>query len=782
MRWLYKSSIRRKLRLIIFATSSAALLLACAVFVTFDLLSSRRQIERDLATLAEITGSNCTAALTFNDPKAAREVLLTLSAKRQIRSACIYDREGRVFAKYRRSDLPDNFSPPAPRPDGSQFAGNRLLLFGKIALDREQIGTVYIEADLHELRTRLLHFAGIVAAVLLASSVVVFLLASKLQRVISEPILHLASTAMMVSERKNYSLRAVKQGQDELGFLVDRFNEMLAQIQQRDEELQQHRDHLEEEVAARIGELRALNVQLLAAKEKAETARAQTVLLLNSTAEAIFGIDLDGNVTFCNPSCVRLLGHTDPGALMGKQVHGLIHGSRPDGAASTIADCPILQACEKGMAIHREDESFLRADGTSFPVEYWTYPIHRGEEIVGAVITFVDITERKQLEWQFRQVQKMEAVGRLAGGVAHDFNNLLGVIIGYNDLLLDDISGADPRRKYVEEIRKATKRATSLTRQLLAFSRKQLLQPRVLDLNALVRDMEKMLRRMIGEDIDLTAALGSNLGCVKADPGQIEQVIMNMGVNARDAMPHGGRFIIETANADLDEAYARHHPPMPPGRYVKLAVSDTGCGMDAETQSHIFEPFFSTKEVGKGTGLGLSTVYGIVKQSGGYIWVYSEPGQGATFKIYLPRVDGAAPARSPEKTQTELPRASETVLLVEDESPLRELSQELLEGAGYTVLEAPNGLEAIQIAGLHNGPIHILLTDVVMPGMSGPELAARLVPLRPEMRVIYMSGYPDELIAHHGFPEAASQFLEKPFTKESILLKLRQVLDTVRTQ
>jgi signal transduction histidine kinase len=389
-----------------------------------------------------------------------------------------------------------------------------------------------------------------------------------------------------------------------------------------------------------------------------------------------------------------------------------------------------------------------------------------------------EVAERKLAEEQLRQAQKMEAVGKLAGGVAHDFNNLLTVINGQTDLSLRRLSQDDPMYRKLEAIKGAGEQAASLTRQLLAFSRKQVLQPKVLDLNKVIFETNKILQRLIGEDIDLLIGLGPELGKVKADPGQIEQVLMNLAVNARDAMPQGGKLTIETDNVLIDEQYASHHFSVRPGRYVVLAVSDTGCGMDEATQSSIFDPFFTTKEVGKGTGLGLSTVYGIVKQSGGNIWVYSEVGRGTTFKIYLPRVGDLAGALkiSVEGDNINLHVGTETVLLVEDEERVREMIREILQESGYQVLEAKHGQEALLVADQHPGTIHLMLSDVVMPQMGGRELAERLSPLRKEMKVLYMSGYTDDAIVHHGVLDQGMAFIEKPFTPTALTRKVREIL------
>jgi signal transduction histidine kinase/DNA-binding response OmpR family regulator len=380
------------------------------------------------------------------------------------------------------------------------------------------------------------------------------------------------------------------------------------------------------------------------------------------------------------------------------------------------------------------------------------------------------------LESQLRQAQKMEAVGRLAGGIAHDFNNLLTAILGYGTLLLSRLREDDHGRQNVQEILKAGERAASLTNQLLAFSRKQVLQPKVLDLNALATNLEKMLRRLIGEDIELATSLDGDLGQVRADPGQIEQVIMNLVVNSRDAMPEGGKLTFETANATLGEDYVSRHLGAKPGRYVMLAVADTGVGMDAQTQARVFEPFFTTKEAGKGTGLGLATVYGIVKQSEGYISVYSEPGQGTIFKIYLPRIDQPVETATAGQAAS-VPRGTETILLVEDEEAVRRLARLILEGQGYAVIEAPSAASALAIAEQHATPIHLVLTDVVMPGMNARELSQALTRIRPSARVLFMSGYTGDTIVRHGVLEPGIAFLQKPFTPADLARKVREVLD-----
>jgi two-component system, cell cycle sensor histidine kinase and response regulator CckA len=398
---------------------------------------------------------------------------------------------------------------------------------------------------------------------------------------------------------------------------------------------------------------------------------------------------------------------------------------------------------------------------------------------VRIVGTVQDVTERKQLQAQLVQAQKMEAIGRLAGGVAHDFNNILTAILGYSEVLLTQAGEDHPWREDLEEIRKAGERAAGLTRQLLAFSRKQVLAPEVIDLGAVVANVDKILRRVIGEDIELVTATEPGLAPVRADPGQIEQVILNLAVNARDAMPRGGKLTIETRNVEVEEAYAREHVPLIPGRYVMLSVSDTGTGMDRETRSHIFEPFFTTKERGKGTGLGLSMVYGIVKQSNGYVWVDSEPGKGTIFRIHLPPSDQPREAVSEGERGPAVERTGggETIFLVEDEDSVRGLARAILQGHGYTVLDFASGEKALSSLARYPDPVHLLLTDVVMPNVGGPELAARVVALRPEVRIVYMSGYTDRTFTARDGGKLDAPLIQKPFTPEALARRVREVLD-----
>lgn len=514
--------------------------------------------------------------------------------------------------------------------------------------------------------------------------------------------------------------------------------------------------------------------QVAGALTRAQMVQVQQRLstAVEQSEQSVIITDTQGNIIYVNPAFERTSGYSQAEAL--GQNPRLLKSNQHDAAFyaemwATISAGEVWQ----GQFINK------KKNGTLYTEEASITPVRDENRVIVSYVGLQrDVTRELQLEAQYRQAQKMEAIGRLSGGVAHDFNNLLVVINGYSELLLSrHLDTASPLRKYVEEIMKAGERAAGLTQQLLAFSRKQILQPKALNLNETVAHTEKMLRRLIGEDIDFVTYLEPALGKVKADPGQIEQIILNLGVNARDAMPRGGKLIIETDNVEFDETYISQHAEVKPGHYVMLAVSDTGMGMDAATKMRIFEPFFTTKDQGRGTGLGLATVYGIVKQSGGDIWVYSEVGQGTTFKVYLPRVDEVMPRLGPPERPAAPAGGDETILLVEDELMVRTLARQVLELGGYTVLEAEHGQAALRLAQQHPS-IHLLLTDLIMPGgLTGRELAEQLEPLHPETKVLYMSGYTDDAIVHYGVFTSEVHFLQKPFTPLALSAKVRQVLD-----
>jgi PAS domain S-box-containing protein len=516
----------------------------------------------------------------------------------------------------------------------------------------------------------------------------------------------------------------------------------------------------------------AMSVVSLIAWRLHEIAHARGELILNSAAEGIFGVDAAGRTTFVNAAAAAMTGWP-VGELMDRRLEDLLPAA--NGAASWSATRDPVETV------------FRRFDGSTFPVEYVSAPIRERGVVAGTVVVFNDISARRraeearkvaedalrQAEQQLLQSQKMEAVGQLAGGIAHDFNNLLTVVLGRSDSVLESIPTNSPLRQDIDLIMSTATRAADLTRQLLAFSRKQVLQPRIVDLNAVVAGMATMLRRLIGEHIQLVTVLPAGIGTVRADRAQIEQVIVNLAVNARDAMPQRGSLTIETGTTELDASFVRSHPGAPPGPYVVLAVRDTGYGMDESVRAHLFEPFFTTKEPGKGTGLGLATVYGIIKQHDGVITIDSVVGAGTIVHIYLPRVGAAVPV---ETGPAVVGHGSETIMLVEDEDQLRRMAEEILSRRGYTVLSAPPE-EALAMAERHQGTIDLLLTAVVMPGVSGRELADRIVRARPKTKVLYMSGYAGDALGQHGVLDDHAQLLPKPFLPIELLRKVRDVLD-----
>jgi signal transduction histidine kinase/ActR/RegA family two-component response regulator len=596
--------------------------IACLILAVYDLRNAYQDLRTDLVSLAQLIGSASTGALTFDDTRGADEILAAMKARPHIVSARLYDARGNPFASYRRRGEEADALPERALADSYRAGLVEAVLFQTVQLGRERAGTIYLKADLVQVRSHFEGYLVVVLVVMLASIAAASLISAPWQRLVSEPILRLAEAAGAVARSKDYSVRVASPGGDEMGTLTAAFNEMVAQIEQRDADLRS------------------------------------------------------------------------------------------------------------------------------------------------------EVKDREHAEEQLRQGQKMEAVGRLAGGVAHDFNNLLGVILGYSEMLLGQELLPQHRRK-MEEIHKAGKRAAALTRQLLAFSRKQVLAPKVLDLNFLVTEFTRMLPRVLGEDVKLEIREGPQLGQVKADPGQLEQILMNLAVNARDAMPAGGLITIATRNVALHGAAVADGPPA--GSFVMLTVSDTGSGMDAETRSHVFEPFFTTKPQGQGTGLGLATVYGIMKQSDGYIEIESAPGRGTTFRLYFPRTD--APVEdSLEPTPEPARRGTETILLVEDEDALRGLVAQMLRERGHTVLEADSGHTALEVARGYPGVIDLLLSDMVMPGITGRELAQEVTIRRPAVRVVFMSGYSDEALGARGILDPGTNLLPKPFTGLDLDRCLTEVL------
>jgi PAS domain S-box-containing protein len=914
MRKLRNISIRGKLTLVTMLTSSVVLLLACAAFSIYEVIAFRKAMLLNLTTLAEIVGNNTAAALDFNDAASATETLSALDAEPDIIGACIYTKDGVVFATYDHPSDGYTFTPPALQKEGYIFAGRRLLMSRPIVHKGEMVGSVFLESDMRGLYARLARYAGIVSLVFLASLLFAFILSLRLQRLISGPILHLAQVARSVAVEKNYAVRATKRSNDELGDLIDGFNEMLGQIQQRDAALQAARAGLEARVSERTAELASSNRALqtenaerqqaeqglreseekfqqlaenvsdvfwmtspdlqqvlyvspayervwgrsaaaacenprewsdaivpeerdrvfaafarlmssessmsveyqinlpngelrwvhsrgfqvrdaagkvirltgiasdITERKKAEQTlqrlRNQHAMILNSVGEGVHGIDFDGLIIFENPASAAMFGY-EISELTGKPAHRTMHHTRADGTPYPQSECPIHATLKDGQIRHVRDEVFWRKDGTSFPVEYTTASLRdESGRITGVTVVFTDITARKQLEAQLLRSQKMETVGKLAGGIAHEFNSILTAIIGQCELLLTDLPPGTRMAKSAVEISQAAGRAATLTRQLLAYGRKQILLPETLDLNRVVSGMESVFNLLMGGDVVTQIVPAPDLQKVRVDAGQIEQVIMNMVINARDAMPNGGRLTLETANVSFDEETVGRYPELKVGNYVMLAITDTGAGISEQVKARLFEPFFTTKGVGQGTGLGLSTCYGIIKQSGGHISVYSEPGRGATFKIYLPQAEKQPIVPQERLASPALARGTETILLVEDDPALREMAGTLLTRLGYKVWPAANGIEALSLKQQRNvGHIDLLFTDVVMPHMSGKELADRVRSLYPHTRILFTTAYTENATIHQGLLDKGVALLQKPYTPSNLAHKLRELLD-----
>ncbi|WP_085812098.1 hybrid sensor histidine kinase/response regulator [Geoanaerobacter pelophilus] len=581
-------------------------------------------------------------------------------------------------------------------------------------------------------------------------------------------ILKLLSLVLVVG--LGYALWNLKREMDERRRVEEALKEQAKTLEQEVRERKAAQEHLQDQAVL----LEEQIDERWQAEEALRASEERLRLLLDSTGEAIYGIDLDGNCTFCNRACVRMLGGDSPDQYLGQNMHDIIHHSYPDGTPMPRSSCMVHQTLQEEQGSHVNDEVFWRADGSSFPVEYWSHPQVKEGKVIGAVVAFIDISDRKRLEEQYRQSQKMESVGRLAGGVAHDFNNMLSVIVGAAELGKRKLEEGEPIEPYLEVITNAAKRSSDITRQLLAFSRKEVISPRPVDLNQLIRESNKILARLISEDVELVFRPDQGLWAVSIDPSQVDQILMNLAVNARDAMPNGGRLTIETRNLQLSGDCSHVHPDAHQGDYVQLSVSDTGEGMDRSTIEHIFEPFFTTKELGKGTGLGLATVYGIVKQNKGFINVYSEPGHGSVFRIHLPRLaDPNALGAAPESSA---PSLSGTVLLVEDEEMLLWLATQLLEELGFSVIQAQGPREAIAICEDLGRNIDLILTDVVMPEMNGREMVEKIREKRPEQKVLFMSGYTSDHVVQRGILEQGMQYIPKPLDMRSLGEKIAEVL------
>jgi len=748
--------------------------LVLSVFALVPTLVERRLREalaEESVGLCRMVASNVSAALMFEDLRTAQELLDSVGRQRDVLFAEVRREDGRILAQYRGPGSPE--TPPLPSP-GYESAvpspdGSRLEVETPVIVAGRPIGRVRVGMSLSNLRAEVRQIrkglAGLSAVLFVVGIAATYAISAYVIR----PLQGLAATAERVAAGDR-TKRAAVAGRDEVGLLATAFNRMVDSLESAYRDLQLANSELEERVVRRTQQLQDEVTQRRAAVEAQAESERRYRSLFDENLSGSFVCDPDGKLIACNPAFAQIFGVPSPEEAMVRGVFSLFPEDFDRSA--------FLEQLRLHGRLRNQELTMQRADGRRVEVLgsfVGAFTGGRLREIQGYLF---DTTERRSLEGQLRQAQKMDAVGRLAGGIAHDFNNLLTVILGFSDMILERVAPDDPIAGDLGEIHRAGERASALTRQLLAFSRQQVLEPRVLDLNEVVRGMSGgMLGRLIGEDIRIQTRLAADLGRVKADPGQIEQVILNLAVNARDAMPKGGTLTVETRNTELDDTFMQTTLTVSPGLYVLLAVTDTGVGMDAVTQSHLFEPFFTTKERGKGTGLGLATVYGIVKQSGGYIDVSSEPGRGSAFRIHLPRVEAEVTAGPGSLLRAEKSTGMETILLVEDEEAVRRLASRALEAAGYTVLEAGSGAEALDLLESAGGGISLLLTDVVMPGMGGPELAERVRVIRPELRFLFMSGYTDPGTVDQAALSRAGGFLQKPFTAAALTEKVRTELD-----
>lgn len=746
-------SIRTKLALAVIALLAGAAAFTYAYVPSTVRRLSARALDNKARSIAAMTAYSLAPALVFNDRREVEELMAAAGQDSDVVAVRVYDDRSNLFAELKTALRPA--AGGVLRADAPVVFNGRKI--GRVALE---VARTAVERDVRRGRA----WAATLSAVIFVLGTGASLLISTL---FTRPLGRMVEVTEDIS-RGNLHRRADADRGDEVGTLARSFNRMVESLQAAQRELAEVNQGLEGKVAERTRQLQAEVEERRRAEETLRRSETRYRTLFETSGEAILILDETGKVADANLAAETLLG-VPLAELAGAALSGFV--------VETDELAESLEWARKGETV-REAAITVRSRGEGQRHCLLTVTALRLGDSEPRLFQGVirDITERRQLETQLMQAQKMEAVGQLAGGVAHDFNNLLTVITGNLEMVMMDLPEGDPIRRELTEIGRAAQRAGDLTRQLLAFSRRQALDPRVVNLGVILRDMERMLRRLIGENIDYRTVIPDDLGNVRVDPGMMEQVIANLVVNARDAMPDGGRLTVETANVVLSEEYRQTHPAVPPGEYVMLAVSDTGIGMSPEVRSRLFQPFFTTKGVGKGTGLGLSTVYGIVKQSGGFIWVYSEEGRGTTFKIYLPLVREKTEPLRARTEEAGMPRGTETVMVVEDEPGVRELAVRVLRQLGYQVLEAANGAEGYDLARARGRAVDLLLTDVVMPNLSGIELARQLREIWPDLKTLYMSGYADAA-AYGGTLARGEPYLQKPFAPAKLAQMVRNVLD-----
>lgn len=774
------------------------------IFIYFPSRLKNQAIEASVdkaQSIAEMTAFSISSALFFDDVEGAQEVIEGAKQNEDLIYIVVLDDSGDLFIAFNQDEA-DRIDLMQTEKQSLRMSQDGMVyeIMTPILNGDEEIGQLFLGISFGKLRKEIdrsrVNIALVSGLIFLIGIIAVL----GISTLVTRPLSQMMQTVERIAQG-DLTQRATLSSRDEVGHLAESFNLMVDTVEERTKELQEEIKERKRREALQLS--RQWVLEKVWQMKRPDDIQQVLVTIKENLKMLAIGFQ-DFAVTLVDTSC-------EPPTV---QFYSLQEGWEelpPDKGGETI-----IQVWHRGVPFYRRD---LDIEDTyqerhcveatyghpvrailDVPFSHGTLSVNSPKphafsdqdvvslQLLAEVLSEAfrrrdDLQTLEQTEEQLRHSQKMEAIGQLASGMAHDFNNLLTVITGHCQLLLMVLDEDDPKYQSLEQVNKAGGKAATLIRQLLTFSRREVVQPEVLDLNKVVENLEKMLGRLIGENIELITATGSALGKVKADPGQLEQVIMNLAVNARDAMPGGGKLTIETENVELDEADAKRFVDIQPGSYVVLTVKDTGIGMDAETRERIFEPFFTTKDVGKGTGLGLSTAYGIIKQGNGHIQVFSEPGEGTTFEIYLPQVGGKEIDRQSQiLAETTIPQGAETVLLAEDDETVRQLAEKILRQYGYTVLEAKNGEEALQVGARHNGPIHLLLTDVMMTGMNGHELADHLLSTRPELKVVYMSGYMDDTVSRHILEESETNFIQKPFSPNDLMRKVHESLNRSRLE
>lgn len=769
-------SIKEKLILISFVTTGSALLLVGAIFITGEIITIRQSSVAYMSGLTKTISQNSIPVLTSQDKKGADKILGTLNTILDITCAVLYDEKGNVLTKFDRGTPCRDMPHPLPKGESYHFGLTHMNLSQEIKRGHDSLGTVYVRAYLGGSYSKVMSYMATLIVIIGCSFLFGYILFSNLLNSVTRHIYELASLMKIISKDKDYSVRAKAVTNDEIGTLAEGFNEMLGNIENRDIELAHYRQGLEELVNQRTKELMSSNEQLqkeLEERRRIEKAlqeseyRYRTIFEASGNANAI--VESDMTISMVNAAFEKLSGFNRDEIENKKTFLKFVKKDDLDRVKSYHID----RIENPKLAPSEYECRFINREGSPRDV-YTSFSLIPGTK--RSVVSLIDATDLRKLQGQLLHSQKMEAVGQLAGGVAHDFNNILTIIMGYGSILLMNTDKDSTLKPYVENILASAERATNLTQSLLAFSRKQSITPKNIELNSVIKNVEKLLRRLIGEDIELQSKLSKTVVPVFADPGQIEQVLINLAANARDAMPQGGPLVIKTEVVNGDEELSKKFANYKPGKYALISVADTGTGMDRETAERIFEPFFTTKEEGKGTGLGLSIVHGVITQHGGHIEVQSEPRHGTVFKMYLPLVAyQKEQARAPIVHRS--PGGSETVLIAEDNEPVRILVRNILSEYGYNVIESADGEDAVVKIRTCVNHVHLLLLDVILPKIDGKSVYEEIRKIKPDIKVLFMSGYTTDIVQKHGIFENEFNFLQKPVMPHVLLGKVRDVLD-----